>query len=100
MRKIMRVTKMAPLASADRCLALCRNPVGVFTISHLPFSFALGVSEIEIRNEVATLTGRFSRFPGAGHSFYSRPKWDYKKCLQDRNQAYVGCSCSFTTCAR
>ena len=40
----------------------------MFTISHLSPSFVLGVLEIEIHAEVATLTGRFSKFPGAGYS--------------------------------
>ena len=42
----------------------------VFTISHLAFSSALGVSDVEILTGVVALTGRFSRFPGGGYSFY------------------------------
>ena len=51
-------------------------------ISNLPFSFALGVSDIEIRTEVLTLTDRFSRFLDAGYSLYSGPKGDYKNCCR------------------
>lgn len=66
----------------------------MFTTSKLPFSFALGVPEGEICTEVATLTGRFSKFPCAGALSTQSPNGITKSACGIVTRRIVEMSCA------